>query len=96
MAAKVEAPKETPSKGYAHNIYTIIRRISAASSASARCSQNIEAAGTPDPSKASGRCAPHRGCLSEAKTGVEIIAKKKPGGEPGVFCACYKRNKFIC
>ena len=78
------------------NMHTIAGRFSAASSASARCSQNIEAAGTPDPSKASGRCAPDRGCLSEAKTGVEIVAKKKPGGLPGEFFACYKRNKFIC
>ena len=23
-------------------------------------------------------------------------AKKKPGGKPGEFFACYKRNKFIC
>ena len=88
--------KETPPKGCLRNIYTITRRISAASSASARCSQNIEAAGTPDPNEVSGRCAPVRGCLSEAKTGVKIIAKKKPGGEPGEFFACYKRNKFIC
>ena len=29
-------------------------------------------------------------------TGVKIVAKKKPGDEPGVFFACYKRNKFIC
>ena len=41
--------KETPSKGCLCNTYTIARRFSAASSASARCSQNIEAAGTPSP-----------------------------------------------
>ena len=41
--------KETPPKGCLHNMYIITRRISAASSASARCSQNIEAAGTPSP-----------------------------------------------
>ena len=78
------------------DMHTIAGRFSAASSASARLSKKVEAAGTPDPSKASGRCAPNRGCLSEAKTGVEIVAKKKPGGLPGEFFACYKRNKFIC
>ena len=78
------------------NMHTIARRFSAASSASARLSKKVEAAVTPDPSKASGRCAPDRGCLSEAKTGVKIVAKKKPGGLPGEFFACYKRNKFIC
>jgi len=41
--------KETPSKECFCNISTITRRFSAASSASARCSQNIEAAGTPSP-----------------------------------------------
>ena len=96
MAAKVEAPKETPSKGCLCNMYTVTRRFSAASSASARCSQNIEAAGTPGPTEGSDRYAPNRGCLSEAKTGVKIVAKKKPGGQPGEFFACYKRNKFIC
>jgi len=87
--------KETPSKGYAHNIYTIIRRISAASSASARLSKKVEAAGTPGPTEGSDRHAPDRGCQRQL-TGVKIVAKKKPGGEPGVFFACYKRNKFIC
>jgi len=86
--------KETPSKGYAHNIYTIIRRISAASSASARLSKKVEAAGTPGPTEGSDRYSPERGC--HEVTGVKIVAKKKPGGEPGVFFACYKRNKFIC
>ena len=76
-------------------MHTIAGRFSAASSASARLSKKVEAAGTPDPSKASGRCAPNRGCLSEAKTGVEIVAKKKPGGLPGEFFACYKRNKLF-
>ena len=56
----------------------------------------VEAAGTPGPTEGSGRYAPNRGCLSEAKTGVKIVAKKKPGDEPGEFFACYKRNKFIC
>lgn len=42
MAGKVDDKKETPSKECFCNIYTITRRISAASSASARCSQNIE------------------------------------------------------
>ena len=55
----------------------LIRRISAASSASARCSKNIEAAGTPDPNEERGRHAPDRGCLSEAKTGVKIALKRK-------------------
>ena len=71
-------------------MYIITRRISAASSASARCSQNIEAAGTPGPTEGSGRYAPERGCQRQL-TGV-----KKPGGEPGEFFACYKRNRFIC
>ena len=92
---KVADKKETPSKGYAHNIYTIIRRISAASSASARLSKKVEAAGTPGPTEGSDRHAPDRGCQRQL-TGVKIVAKKKPGGEPGVFFACYKRNKFIC
>ena len=95
MAGKIEDKKETPPKGCLHNIYTISRRFSAASSASARCSQNIEAAGTPGPTEGSGRYAPDRGCQHQL-TGVKIIAKKKPGGEPGEFFACYKRNKFIC
>ena len=38
------------------------RRISAASSSSARCSKNIEAEGTPDLSGANGQYAPERGC----------------------------------
>ena len=95
LAGKVADKKETPSKGYAHNIYTIIRRISAASSASARLSKKVEAAGTPGPTEGSDRHAPDRGCQRQL-TGVKIVAKKKPGGEPGVFFACYKRNKFIC
>ena len=44
-----QTKKRHPSKECLCNIYTITRRISAASSASARCSQNIEAAGTPSP-----------------------------------------------
>ena len=64
------------------NIYIISKRISAASSASARCSQNIEAAGTPGPTEGSGRYAPDRGCQRQL-TGVKIVAKKKPGEEPG-------------
>ena len=95
LAGKIEDKKETPPKGCLHNMYIITRRISAASSASARCSQNIEAAGTPGPTEGSGRHAPDRGCQRQL-TGVKIIAKKKPGGEPGEFFACYKRNKFIC
>ena len=58
-------------------MHTIARRFSAASSASARLSKKVEAAVTPDPSKASGRCAPDRGCLSEAKTGVKIVERNK-------------------
>ena len=77
------------------DMHTIAGRFSAASSASARLSKKVEAAGTPDPSKASGRYAPDRGCQRQL-TGVKIVAKKKPGGEPGEFFACYKRNKFIC
>ena len=92
--------KETPRKGCLCNIlhnksFTVKRRFSAASSASARCSQNIEAAGTPGPTEGSDRYAPNRGCQRQL-TGVKIIAKKKPGGQPGEFFACYKRNKFIC
>ena len=68
--------KETPSKGCLCNTYTIARRISAASSASARCSQNIEAAGTPGPTKGSGRHAPDRGCQRQL-TGVKTAAEKK-------------------
>jgi len=49
LAEKEQTKKETPSKGCLYNTYTISRRFSAASSASARCSQNIEAAGTPSP-----------------------------------------------
>ncbi len=52
------------------------RRISAATSASARFSQKIDAAGSPDLNEENGRHAPERGCLSEAKTGVE---KKEEG-----------------
>lgn len=40
-------------------------------------------------------CDPDWGCQHQL-TGVKIIAKKKPGGKPGEFFACYKRNKFIC
>ena len=95
LAGKEQTKKETPSKGCLYNTYTISRRFCAASSASARCSQNIEAVGTPGPTEGSGRDAPDRGCQRQL-TGVKIIAKKKPGGEPGEFFACYKRNKFIC
>jgi len=63
LAEKEQTKKETPPKGCLHNMYIITRRISAASSASARCSPNIEAAGTPGPTEGSGRYAPDRGCL---------------------------------
>ena len=43
----------------------------------------------------SGRHAPDRGCQRQL-TGVKIVAKKKPGSEPGEFFACYKRNKVTC
>ena len=76
-------------------MYTVTRRFSAASSASARLSKKVEAAGTPGPTEGSVRCAPDRGCQRQL-TGVKIVAKKKPGGKPGEFFACYKRNKFIC
>ena len=59
------------------DMHTIAGRFSAASSASARLLKKVEAAVTPDPSKASGRCAPDRGCLSEAKTGVKIVERNK-------------------
>ena len=49
LAGKVADKKETPKWGCLHNMYIITRRINAASSASARCSPNIEAAGTPGP-----------------------------------------------
>ena len=64
---KVADKKETPPKGCLHNMYIITRRISAASSASARCSQNIEAAGTPGPTEGSGRHAP--GCCRDSDWG---------------------------
>ena len=76
-------------------MYTIARRFSAASSASVRLSKKVEAAVTPGPTEGSDRYAPNRGCQRQL-TGVKIVAKKKPGGLPGEFFACYKRNKFIC
>ena len=36
------------------------------------------------------------GCVADKKRDTLEVAKKKPGGEPGEFFACYKRNKFIC
>ena len=82
--------KETPPKGCFRtsiDLIRLIRRISAASSASARCSENIEAAGTPDPNKVRGRHAPNRGCLSEVKTGVKIALKRK--------CSAFSRALFF-
>ena len=35
----------------------------------------------------------HRGC--RASDWGQDSAKKKPGGEPGEFFACYKRNKLL-
>ena len=85
--------KETPSKGCLCNMHTITRRFSAASSASARLSKKVEAAGTPDPNKVSGRHAPNRGCQRQL-TGVEIVAKKKLGGQPSLFL-CLLQAKQI-
>ena len=49
--------------GFMHmHKHKLKRRISAASSASARLSQKVAAAGTPDPTIGSGRYAPERGC----------------------------------
>ena len=49
--------------GFMHmHKHRLKRRISAASSASARLSQKVAAAGTPDPTIGSGRYAPERGC----------------------------------
>ena len=64
----------------------------AASAASARCSQNIEAAMPPDPNEVSGRYSPERGC--HEVTGVDIIAKKKLGGQPSLFL-CLLQAKQI-
>ena len=50
-------------------------RISAASSASARLSEKVEAAGTPDWSGSGRRCAPERGC--HEVTGVEKLVHEK-------------------
>ena len=69
--------RDTPERR-SNEMQMLTRRFSAASSASARLSEKVEAAGTPDPSKASGRYSPERGC--HEVTGVEIVAKKKPGG----------------
>ncbi len=74
------------------NTNTITRRFSAASSASARCSQNIEAAGTPGPTEESDRYSPERGC--HEVTGVGIAAKKKLGGQPSLFL-CLLQAKQI-
>ena len=71
------------------DMHTIAGRFSAASSASARLSKKVEAAGTPDPSKASGRCAPDRGCLSEAKTGVKIVESSRRKTKQVFFLLCF-------
>ena len=34
--------------------------------------------------------------FADKKRDTLEAAKKKPGGKPGEFFACYKRNKFIC
>ncbi|MBQ3614116.1 MAG: hypothetical protein II989_08505 [Bacteroidales bacterium] len=36
------------------------------------------------------------GWFADKKRDTLEAVKKKPGGEPGEFFACYKRNKFIC
>ena len=79
LAVKVEYKKRDTPERMSNEMQMLTRRFSAAALASARCSQNIEAAGTPDPNKVSGRHAPNRGCQRQL-TGVEIVAKKKPGG----------------
>ena len=82
--------------GKSIEVIILIRRISAASSASARCSENIEAAGTPDPNKVSGRSAPDRGCLSEAKTGVKIALKRKcSAGSRALFFSSDSFELFV-
>jgi hypothetical protein len=49
--------------GFMHmHKHKLKRRISAASSASAKLSKKVEAAGTPDWSGSGRRCAPERGC----------------------------------
>ena len=63
------------------DMHTIAGRFSAASSASARLSKKVEAAGTPDPSKASGRCAPDRGYQRQL-TGVKIVERIRVGESP--------------
>ena len=70
----------------------LTRRFSAAALASARLSEKVEAAGTPDPNEVSGRHSPERGC--HEVTGVEIIAKKKLGGQPSLFL-CLLQAKQI-
>ena len=82
--------------GKSIEVIILIRHISAASSASARCSENIEAAGTPDPNKVSGRSAPDRGCLSEAKTGVKIALKRKcTAGSRALFFSSDSFELFV-
>ena len=68
------------------SLHYTLRRISAASSASARLSQKVEAAVTPDPTKGRGRCSPERGC--HEVTGVESIIRttKKARSKTGLFC----------
>ena len=77
MDTEVENKKRYPRKDVQRNADVTKRRFSAASSAFARCSKNIAAAGTPGPTEGSDRYAPNRGCLSEARTGVKIALKRK-------------------
>ena len=87
MDAKVENKKRYPRKDVQRNADVTKRRFSAASSALARCSKDIAAAGTPDPNKVRGRHAPNRGCLSEARTGVKMALKRK--------CSAFSRALFF-
>ena len=57
LAMKAENKKETPPKECLRNKHIIARRISAASSASARLSEKVEAAGTLSDPAAAGCCA---------------------------------------
>ena len=63
--------------GFMHmHKHKLKRRISAASSASARLSQKVAAAGTPDPTIGSGRYAPERGCHEVTGVKKSVQAKK--------------------
>ena len=62
--------------GFMHmHKHKLKRRLSAASSASAKLSKKVEAAGTPDWSGSGRRCAPERGC--HEVTGVKRLVHEK-------------------